>query len=176
MCNRASDARCAGVPNLGGIEDELEDFLPQLCGGSCWEAFESSSGPELTARDRGIDGLLTARRGGKARTLCNLCSLFCNPSTSNSASTAAQPSRGVGSRCHHDEDSEHKQTRAQHRRVEKAAKEAWPAPDERWLQRYGERSGLSDVATLRMLTHMILRQTIVPWPKSLVDSSRHEIT
>ena len=34
MCNRASDARCAGVPNLGRIGVDVEDFLPQLCGGS----------------------------------------------------------------------------------------------------------------------------------------------
>ena len=33
MCNRASDARCAGVPNLGRIGRAQEDFLPQLCGG-----------------------------------------------------------------------------------------------------------------------------------------------
>ena len=31
-CNRASDARCAGVPNLGRIGVDVEDFLPQLCG------------------------------------------------------------------------------------------------------------------------------------------------
>ena len=35
MCNRASDARCAGVPNLGRIGRAQEDFLPQLCGRSC---------------------------------------------------------------------------------------------------------------------------------------------
>ena len=38
VCNRTSDARCAGVPNLGSIGRELEDFLPQLCGGSCGQA------------------------------------------------------------------------------------------------------------------------------------------
>ena len=34
VCNRASNARCAGVPNLGSIGVDVEDFLPQLCGGS----------------------------------------------------------------------------------------------------------------------------------------------
>ena len=38
MCNRASGARCAGVPNLGWIGGELVDFLPQLCGGMCGRA------------------------------------------------------------------------------------------------------------------------------------------
>ena len=38
VCNRASGARCAGVPNLGWIGGELVDFLPQLCGGMCGRA------------------------------------------------------------------------------------------------------------------------------------------
>ena len=33
--NRASDARCAGVPNLGTIGGAWRNILPQLCGGSC---------------------------------------------------------------------------------------------------------------------------------------------
>ena len=34
VCIRASDARCAGMPNLGSIRFVLEDFLPQRCAAS----------------------------------------------------------------------------------------------------------------------------------------------
>lgn len=42
VCNRTSDARCAGVPNLGSIGREMKDFLPQLCGGSRGQALIGS--------------------------------------------------------------------------------------------------------------------------------------
>ena len=38
VCIRASDARCAGMPNLGSKGLEREDFLPQLCAASCCRA------------------------------------------------------------------------------------------------------------------------------------------
>jgi hypothetical protein len=34
VCNRASDARCAAVPNLGTIGGARRNILPQLCGRS----------------------------------------------------------------------------------------------------------------------------------------------
>ena len=45
-CNRASDARCAGVPNLGRIGRAQEDFLPQLCGRSCGQMLTGERKPQ----------------------------------------------------------------------------------------------------------------------------------
>ena len=47
MCNRASDARCAGVPNLGRIGVDVEDFLPQLCGGSGGQTLKTAWQPPM---------------------------------------------------------------------------------------------------------------------------------
>ena len=35
VCIRASDTRCAGMPNLGSSGLEREDFLPRLCASMC---------------------------------------------------------------------------------------------------------------------------------------------
>ncbi len=51
MCNRASDARCAGVPNLGRIGVDVEDFLPQLCGGSGGQTLRAPMRPVLAPVD-----------------------------------------------------------------------------------------------------------------------------
>ena len=49
VCNRASDARCAGVPNLGRIGVDVEDFLPQLCGGTGGTPANGASGTQARA-------------------------------------------------------------------------------------------------------------------------------
>ena len=51
--NRASDARCAGVPNLGSIGGARRNILPQLCGGSCSRVLRRArSPPPLTVHRR----------------------------------------------------------------------------------------------------------------------------
>ena len=57
MCNRASGARCAGVPNLGWIGGELVDFLPQLCGGMCGRALILARSTKTQSLQRNLTDL-----------------------------------------------------------------------------------------------------------------------
>ena len=45
VCIRASDARCAGMPNLGSSGLDRGDLIPQLCAASCcWQRTLASEG------------------------------------------------------------------------------------------------------------------------------------
>ena len=51
VCIRASDAHCAGMPNLGSSGLDREDLIPQLCAASCCWQRTWASGHVATAAD-----------------------------------------------------------------------------------------------------------------------------
>ena len=96
MCNRASGARCAGVPNLGWIGGELVDFLPRLCGGMCGRALILATPTQTQSLQRNLTDLpaLIGRPHRSCQT-CAATTATCAISSAYASSATPPPRRPV---------------------------------------------------------------------------------